>query len=133
MAAEQSRLDNTYRYYFVVRMAERRYVCVQMGRMKNDALCSAATVCCLFLAAGLVAAGPSRLYAAGSSDWPMFRGNPALTGLASGELEKELALLWTFKTEKPVKSSPAVVGNRVFVGSDDGQLYAINFTTGKKD
>jgi len=62
----------------------------------------------------------------------MFRGNPSLTGLATGSLENKLSLLWTFKTEKPVKSSPAVVGDRVYVGSDDGRLYAIDFNKGTK-
>src|SRR5438309_1152012 len=70
--------------------------------------------------------------ASATADWPMFRGNPSLTGLASGSLENKLTLLWSFKTEKPVKSSPAIVGNRVYVGSDDGRLYAIDFAKGIK-
>ena len=53
----------------------------------------------------------------------MFRGGPALTGIAGGSLPEHLQLLWTFKTGGPVKSSPAIVGGRVFIGSDDGNLY----------
>src|SRR5260221_10826107 len=68
-----------------------------------------------------------------AADWPMFRGNPALTGVTPGKLERKLPLLWTFNTTKPVKSSPAIAGDHVFVGSDDGNLYSINFGTGKKE
>ena len=70
--------------------------------------------------------------AAWSADWPMFRGQPALTGIAPGHLPEKPALLWTFKTAGPVKSSPAIVGDCVFIGSDDHNLYALDFTTGKK-
>lgn len=52
---------------------------------------------------------------------------------------------WTFKTRGRISSSPAVVGNRVFFGSDDGSIYGVSlgdkkakpgtqvfkFTTGK--
>src|SRR6185436_11088054 len=66
-----------------------------------------------------------------SADWPMFRGQPALTGVAGGQLPAKLSLLWTFKTKGPVKSSAAIVGNRVYVGSGDKQVYAINLADGK--
>ncbi len=34
--------------------------------------------------------------------------------------------VWSFRTKGRVDSSPVIVGNRVFVGSGDGRLYAIN-------
>jgi outer membrane protein assembly factor BamB len=37
---------------------------------------------------------------------------------------------WSFKTQGPVSSSPAVTGNAVYVGSEDGRLYAIDMATG---
>src|SRR5260370_34996736 len=58
-------------------------------------------------------------------DWPMFRGDPALLGVAPVSLRKELALLWNFKTKGPVKSSPAIVGERVYIGSGDQPVYAL--------
>lgn len=64
--------------------------------------------------------------------WPMFRGNPSLTGVAPGKLPKELKVAWTFKTEGPIKSSAAIVGGNVFVGSDDGHVYALDLASGKK-
>ena len=70
--------------------------------------------------------------AAPGGDWPMFRGGPALTGVAAGQLPDRLVLLWTFKTAGPVKSSPAIAQDRVFIGSDDGHLYALTLAEGNK-
>ena len=69
---------------------------------------------------------------AGGADWPMFRGNPALTGVAPGKLPESLALLWRCETGGPVKSSAAIVGDRVFIGSHDANLYALDLATGRK-
>ncbi len=78
------------------------------------------------------AADPPRPTTQALADWPMYRGGPELLGLAQGRLAQELKLLWRFKTEGAVKSSPAVVGGRVFVGSDDNRLYAIDLASGRK-
>ena len=43
-----------------------------------------------------------------------------------------LELRWSFKTEGPVKSSAAIVGERVVVGSDDKHVYCLNLVTGEK-
>lgn len=40
--------------------------------------------------------------------------------------------LWTFATLARVESSPAISGNRVFVGSNDGRFYALNLSNGAK-
>jgi len=64
--------------------------------------------------------------------WPMFHGEPALAGLADGTLPDRLELVWRFKTRGAVKSSPVVGDGRVFVGSDDGCVYAIDFVRGAK-
>jgi outer membrane protein assembly factor BamB len=39
---------------------------------------------------------------------------------------------WTFATRARVESSPAISGDRVFVGSNDGRFYALNLATGAK-
>ena len=65
-------------------------------------------------------------------DWPMFRGAPDMRSVARGSLPDALALVWTFKTEDAVRSSAAIAGGRVFVGSDDGHLYAIDLASGKR-
>ncbi len=41
-------------------------------------------------------------------------------------------VLWAFPTHGRVDSSPVVVGNRVFFGSADGRIDALDRTTGKK-
>src|SRR6266536_4376256 len=73
-----------------------------------------------------------RLHGAAGENWPMFRGGPALLGAAPGNLAKNLSLLWSFKTQGPVKSSAAVVDGRVFIGSEDQNAYALELATGKK-
>src|ERR1035437_4328921 len=54
--------------------------------------------------------------AAPAAAWPMFRGGPALAGIAPGNLPAQPGLLWTFKPGGQVKSSAAIAGSRVFVG-----------------
>src|SRR5438067_2278811 len=79
-----------------------------------------------------VAAAAPREQAATPASWPMFRGGPALLGIAPVTLPKDLALQWKFKTQGPVKSSAAIAGGRVFIGSDDGHLYALDLNSGVK-
>jgi len=65
-----------------------------------------------------------------SAEWPLFRGNPQLAGVASGVLPDKLALLWTFKTGEAIKSSAVISRGRVFIGSNDGKLYALSLRDG---
>ena len=64
--------------------------------------------------------------------WPMFRGDPALWGVAGCALPAAPSLLWTFKSEGPVKCTAAVGAGRAYIGSDDGKLYALDLATGKQ-
>jgi outer membrane protein assembly factor BamB len=45
---------------------------------------------------------------------------------------KNETTLWTFKTGGNVYSSPATAGGVVYVGSEDGNIYAVDATTGKE-
>src|SRR6266545_1999578 len=69
--------------------------------------------------------------ASAAADWPMYRGGPSLAGVTSGTLPAKPGLLWSFKTGGPVKSSAAIIAGRVFVGSDDGNVYALDLAAGK--
>jgi eukaryotic-like serine/threonine-protein kinase len=40
--------------------------------------------------------------------------------------------VWAFATRARVESSPAIAGNRVFVGSNDGRFYVLNLASGAK-
>jgi outer membrane protein assembly factor BamB len=39
---------------------------------------------------------------------------------------------WTFATKARVESSPTLADGRVFVGSNDGRFYVLDFQTGAK-
>ena len=63
---------------------------------------------------------------------PMFRGDPGHSGIYAGPGVPEFhGIRWLFHTNGEVISSPAVVAGVVYVGSDDGYLYAIDETAGE--
>ena len=64
--------------------------------------------------------------------WPIYRGDPKLSGMAEDELPEELTLLWSFQTESWIISSPVLGFGRVYIGSSDGKVYSINLTDGSK-
>jgi hypothetical protein len=64
--------------------------------------------------------------------WPIFRGDQRLTGVAKGRLPDRMKLLWTFKTDDEIKSSPVIYGLVVFIGSSDGKVYALSLHDGNK-
>jgi eukaryotic-like serine/threonine-protein kinase len=62
----------------------------------------------------------------------MFRGTPAHDGVASGALfGGQGGVKWRFATRSAVRSTPAVTATRVFIGSGDSTLYALDRATGK--
>jgi len=65
-------------------------------------------------------------------NWSMFHGGQGLLGRAQGDLPDSLTSLWKFKTGAEVKSSPAISDGRIFVGSSDESVYALDLTTGQK-
>ncbi|MCK4482258.1 PQQ-binding-like beta-propeller repeat protein, partial [Candidatus Bathyarchaeota archaeon] len=72
--------------------------------------------------------------ASSTEDWPMFRCNPEHTGfsISSAPTDNETtALLWSNTTGGAIRfSSPAVFGDWLFIGSEDGYVYAFNSTSG---
>src|SRR5438552_8071895 len=75
-----------------------------------------------FLLAGLLSA---------ADEWPQFRGNPQLTGVASTTVPATLSLLWTYEAGDSIESSAAISGGVVYVGAQSGNLLAIDLGTGK--
>ncbi len=68
-----------------------------------------------------------------SDDWTMFRHDPSHSGYTNGTSDVNSAkLLWTFKTGKPVRSSPAVADSYVLVGSRDWHVYCLNASSGEQ-
>jgi outer membrane protein assembly factor BamB len=62
----------------------------------------------------------------------MFRGNPEHTGVSNAQFfSGQGGVKWQVQTGGAVRSSPAVTDTRVFVGSGDGNLYALDRTKGR--
>jgi outer membrane protein assembly factor BamB len=64
--------------------------------------------------------------------WPSFRGTPSLSGVSDARLPEILTLKWSFKTGGAVKSTAAIVSGNVYVGSEDGNLYALKLSDGSR-
>jgi outer membrane protein assembly factor BamB len=64
-----------------------------------------------------------------SSDWAMFRADPAHSSTAPIG-PSNLTLAWKFTTKGSVISSPSIVNGVVYAGSQDQNLYAINAADG---
>ena len=63
----------------------------------------------------------------------MFRNDPERNGEASGPgpIDPDrVEELWSFDAGGDVESSPAVVGGKVYFGSGDGSVYAVDVQTG---
>jgi len=68
-----------------------------------------------------------------AQDAPMFRGDLAHTGVYHSAAPRTLDVVkWKFPTGAYMISSPAIVGDLIYVGSTDGRLYAIDRESGTK-
>ncbi len=67
---------------------------------------------------------------AAEKDWPMFRGNPAQTGVITTPLAERYTLAWTYATGGACTSAVISDGLAV-VGSGDGKVHAVDVITGK--
>ena len=63
-------------------------------------------------------------------NWPQFRAVHELTGVSKAELSRNLRLLWTYEAGDSIESSAAIVGGTVFVGSQKGELVALDLGNG---
>lgn len=86
----------------------------------------------LTLPALLSAAPPAGSRVLPGPSWSSFRGGPANLGTAAGPLPEKPELLWSYKTGGPVKSSAVIHRGSVFVGAEDGHLYALDAANGTK-
>jgi outer membrane protein assembly factor BamB len=69
----------------------------------------------------------------GDSGTAMFRGNPQHTGVYdSTGVPAFHKIKWKFHTPGFVISSPAIDASTAYVGSTDGNLYAVNLATGEQ-
>ena len=63
--------------------------------------------------------------------WSQFRGSPALTGVSASVPPADLELLWTYDVGDVIESSPAVVGDVVYLGAGSGDLLALDLDSGE--
>lgn len=85
----------------------------------------------LSVAAGALLAASLSVGCSPAAAQSSFRGNPAHTGVQASAAPRTLPRVkWSFPTGDRISASPAFADGVVYVGSDDGQLYAIDAATG---
>jgi outer membrane protein assembly factor BamB len=83
------------------------------------------------------ASGPIKL-ALGSTPWPMYRGDPRMSGCAGGRIGNSPRLAWVVRTGEKIREgsdrrSSAVIGHGLaYIGAPDGKLYALELATGRQ-
>jgi eukaryotic-like serine/threonine-protein kinase len=71
-----------------------------------------------------------RAQEAPADNWSQFRGNHRLSGVSDSKVPASLKVLWTYEAGDPIESSAAIVGGTVYVGSQKGELVALNLDNG---
>ncbi|MFB3066652.1 MAG: PQQ-binding-like beta-propeller repeat protein [Planctomycetota bacterium] len=66
-----------------------------------------------------------------AGDWPLFRGDAGLTGVASDTLPEKLEPLWVFEAGDGFASAVAVSDGAVYAASLDGTLYVLDLDSGE--
>jgi len=77
--------------------------------------------------------GSVKAFENNSHSWTTFQADASRTGYTESPAPDTKQTFWKFQTDGPITSSPAVAAGMVFVASDDGYLYAVNFTTGTEN
>ncbi|MCZ2342116.1 MAG: PQQ-binding-like beta-propeller repeat protein [Bacteroidales bacterium] len=67
-----------------------------------------------------------------AKDWPVFRGNPQMTGTTTAHLPDQLTERWTFTCKNGLEGAPAIVGDTVYLASLGEHLYALELATGRE-
>jgi outer membrane protein assembly factor BamB len=63
--------------------------------------------------------------------WAQVRRTPQNTGFTPEAAPFPHRVIWTYTTGRPLLASPAVVGNHVYLTTDDGRTLALNRRTGQ--
>ena len=61
-----------------------------------------------------------------SENWPIFRGDPSLSGYTQVSLPNHPVLLWTFKSDSYTKSSPVVYDHKIYWSNRRGRIYGVD-------
>ncbi len=60
----------------------------------------------------------------------MFRGDLHRTGVFESSAPENNSLLWSYDSGDAIESSPVVVGNRIYFGSENGNVYCLDASSG---
>jgi eukaryotic-like serine/threonine-protein kinase len=63
--------------------------------------------------------------------WPVWRGDPGMTGVSQESLAFPLSVAWKFPAAKPVKATAVSDGERFYIGDAKGKFYALGAKDGK--
>src|SRR6188768_864254 len=74
---------------------------------------------------------PADTTTAPADEWRQFRGSPMLTGTSASTVPATLKVLWTQQLGDIIESSAAIANGTVYVGAGDGDLVALDFSSGK--
>ncbi|MDX1814216.1 MAG: PQQ-binding-like beta-propeller repeat protein, partial [Candidatus Bathyarchaeia archaeon] len=66
----------------------------------------------------------------GDADWSMFRHDPPHTGTSPSTGPNTNNTMWSYTTGDIVTSCPAVADGKVYVGSDDNNVYCLSAESG---
>ncbi len=67
-----------------------------------------------------------------AADWPLPRGDAQSSGAIAESLPADLKVLWEFKADEAIETTPVVADGRVFATDVMGKVYAIDFASGKE-
>ena len=68
---------------------------------------------------------------AGREDWPMSYRDPGHSGASGGEIGHVPAIRWRIDLDAPLFRAPAVVSGRLYIGTGDGRLLAMDSMSGR--
>src|SRR5689334_16948852 len=70
---------------------------------------------------------------ASSQAQSMFRGDPTHSGVYAGEGPRQFhRVKWKFPTGNRIVSSPVIDNKKIYFGSDDGNVYAVDAESGRE-
>lgn len=94
-------------------------------RLEKSKLKKILSISALSISCGVMFSAP-----ASADDWPMFLKTPTHSPSVEKAPMPPYSLKWKFSTKGPVYSSPVVVNKKVYVGSHDKSLYALDAESG---
>ena len=82
----------------------------------------------LFLFVGCSGGGSFFKGSTGGLDWPLFRGDPTLSGYTDTRLPKNPVLVWTYKSDARTSSSPIVANGITYWSDKRGHIRGVDIT-----